>query len=134
MIIKIPYNRRELVADGDDYKVEDNRGEITAALDLSVQAEERWEKHFPKQAEKETVFAYVERIGAIKRTSANMASIVLSGIKALYCFLLSEDLPTFEAFASLFDLSDSETLNKQIKVLEAALGAAKNGGAATAKN
>lgn len=131
MQIKIPFNKRELNADGN---IVDNKGDITANLDMSVNAEARWETHFPNLAEKETIFNYVDRLQNAKRTDTNTAAVVLSSIKAVYCFLTSESLPTFESFAALFDLSDSETIAKQIKALELAFGVVRNGAAATSKN
>lgn len=118
----------------EDGKIIDNKGEITATLDMSINAEARWETHFPILAEKETIFNYVERLQNAKKTNLNTAAVVLSSIKAIYCFLRSESLPTFEAFAELFDLSDSETIGKQIKVLELAFGCVRNGSMAAAKN
>lgn len=130
MQIKIPYNRREL--DGEN--LVDNRGEITAVVDMTAYAEERWEAHFKANAEKETVFAYVERITKAGKAASNSAAVVLSNLKALYCFLESPDLPDAKTFIQLFDLSDGETLTKQIKVIETAFNAVLNSSAANSKN
>lgn len=131
MKIKIPYNKRELTADN---KIIDNRGKIEADIDMTILAEEKWEAHFPKQAEKETVFSYVERLNKTPQTPANAAAIILSSVKALYCFLRSDDLPDFKSFASLFDLADAETVNKQIKVIKDAFDAVLAGSMVNPKN
>ncbi|MDR1093446.1 MAG: hypothetical protein LBL66_04785 [Clostridiales bacterium] len=130
MKIKIPYNRREIT----DGKLINNYGEITAELDLSINAERKWEAHFPALAEKETVFAYVERIQNAAQTPQNTAAVVISSIKALYCFLNSDDLESFDKFAGLFDLSDAETIRRQVKTLETALRLVESGSAASSKN
>lgn len=130
MQIKFPYNKREL----SDGQIIDHPGEMAVEVDITVRAEERWEAHFPKLAENETVFAYVERLQNTKQTATNRAAIILSSIKALYCFLLSPELPDFNTFAGLFDLSDEATTKKQIAILELAFGIVAKGSTASSKN
>jgi hypothetical protein len=63
-----------------------------------------------------------------------MAAVVLSSVKALFCFLHSDELESFDKFAALFDLSDAETIKRQVKALETAFGLVESGSAASSKN
>ncbi len=88
-------------------KVEKN---IDVNVDTSIFAEERWEANFPENAKMETLFAYLERVnngGLVKDKS-----YLISNLKAFYCFLESEQLPSFKSFCQLFDGSDSEYVTK----------------------
>lgn len=131
MQIKLPYNKRELNSEG---QIIDHPGEITAEINVTLLAEERWEAHFPALAAKETIFAFVERIKNTKETAANRHALILSAVKALYCFLQSAELPDFNSFAALFDLSDEATTQKQMNILNIAFGIATKGSAASQKN
>lgn len=128
--IKIPFNEREIV----EGKIKNNPGEIAAHLDMTVFAEERWQKHFPENAKNETLFAYVERIQKQNKTSKIDMVTIISNLKALYCFLKSEELPTFNTFAQLFDLSDQVTLDKQVKVIREAFDIVLHSSAISQKN
>lgn len=128
--IKIPFNEREIV----DGKIKNNPGEIVAHLDMTVFAEERWQKHFPENAKNETLFAYVERMQKQNKTSKKDMVTIISNLKALYCFLKSDELPTFNTFAQLFDLSDQVTLDKQVKVIREAFDIVLHSSAISSKN
>lgn len=128
--IKIPLNDREIV----DGKIKNNPGEIVAHLDMTVFAEERWQKHFPENAKNETLFAYVERMQKQNKTSKKDMVTIISNLKALYCFLKSDELPTFKTFAQLFDLSDQVTLDKQVKVIREAFDIVLQSSAISQKN
>nr|DAK09839.1 MAG TPA: hypothetical protein [Caudoviricetes sp.] len=128
--IKIPLNDREIV----DGKIKNNPGEIVAHLDMTVFAEERWQKHFPENAKNETLFAYVERMQKQNKISKKDMVTIISNLKALYCFLKSDELPTFKTFAQLFDLSDQVTLDKQVKVIREAFDIILHSSAISQKN
>lgn len=102
------------------------RAELAVKVDTSVFAEARWEANFPANAAKETLFAYIERIVAMKGTKNKVS--VLANLKALYCFIDSDEISSFKAFAQMFDMSDEENLkelcNKIDTIFKAALGAA----------
>ena len=130
MKIKIPFNDRELV----NGAIVNNHREIVAYVDTTVFAEERWQKHFPENARNETLFAYVERINNQNKTASKDAAMIHSNLKALYCFLESDNLPTFKTFVQLFDLSDSVTLEKQVKVLQNVFNTVLHSSAISQKN
>jgi hypothetical protein len=128
--VLIPYCDRTIAGDG----VSEKRGEIMATVDATVFAEERWEKNFPAQAEKETLFAYCDRVKKQLEAGKPDSATVLSAIKAVYCTLESDAIPNFKAFAMLFDYSDKEMFERQMKVITTALQYAGHGSAATPKN
>lgn len=109
-------------------------GEIKARLDMSLLAEERWEQHFPKMAEKETVFSYIARLQNLKLTADTIAPHLLTVVKALYCFIESDDLPEFRDFARLFAMTNADLLNRQVQAIQNALQAVLEGSIASPKN
>lgn len=104
--------------------------DIKVQIDVSLFAEKRWEENFPANAKNETLFAYVERIGD---KGAKNPAYLMSNLKAVYCFIVSDEIADFGAFLHLFDISGGECLTRlldKIKfVFEIALKAA-----ASAKN
>lgn len=128
--LRIPINNREIV----DGELKETKGEIVAGIDVTVYAEERWQKHFPENAKRETLFAYVERIQSTNKTEAKDNATIISNLKALYCFLESDDLPDFKAFLQMFDLSDQQTLEKQVKTIKTAFDLVLQSSAVTGKN
>lgn len=128
--IRIPINNREIV----EGKIVNNPSELIANIDTTVFAEERWQKHFPENAKNETLFAYVERIKNQNESTTKDAVMIRSNLKALYCFLESEELPTFKSFVQLFDLSDETTLNKQVQVIHDAFTTVLSSSTVSSKN
>lgn len=59
---------------------------IDIYIDPSLYAETRWEQNFPKQAEIEGLFEYVERIHKEKKKAITVP-VAISMLKAVYCFL-----------------------------------------------
>lgn len=125
---KLPVKER---IEGDNGKVITQEREIAIMVDTSIFAEERWEKNFPANASRETVFRYVERVhedGMLDKAH------ILSNLKALYCFIESDELSDFKSFCQLFDLADGkylETLCDKIKwifsiVLDSSVATSKN--------
>ena len=113
MIISLPILKQEY--DETTEKVSTVEGVIKCDLDTSVYAETRWEKHFPEIAKSCPLFDYVDRILANKDYTAKVH--VASMLKAVYCFIDSDDLPTYKSFAMLFNLGDSAFCNKLINKL-----------------
>ena len=60
--------------------------------------------------------------------------MIISKLKALYCFLKSDDLPTFKTFVELFDISDQVTLEKQVKIIKEAFEIVLHSSAISQKN
>lgn len=86
-----------------------NKRTIKVKIDTSVLAEKRWEENFPHNAKNETIFNYVERI---QKAGEMDAAHILSGLKAIYCFIVSDEIENFDAFLQLFDLADVEYLKE----------------------
>ncbi len=87
-------------------------GEIEVAIDTSLFAEERWEKYFPNNAKRETLFAYIERV----KESGLLAdkAMIVANLKALYCFMEGDKIADFKSFCQLFDIARGDYLNKLI--------------------
>lgn len=104
--------------------------DIKVKIDTSLFAEERWEKNFPAQAKTETLFNYVERVQEKGLASTDTAT-VLSNLKALYCFMEGDEIADFKSFLQLFNLADTNHLQKLVDkikfVFEIALQSAVDG-------
>ena len=83
-------------------------------LDTSVYSEERWEQHFPTLASKEGLFQYVERI---QKDSVTERVKVACMLKAIYCFIESDEIPTYKSFAQMINLATPEYTTRMIKIL-----------------
>ena len=106
--------------------------DITVKVDTSVFAEERWEQHFPHNAEKETIFAYTERVH--KQGNKESVAWVLSALKAIYCFMESDELSTFKEFCQIFDLAEDDYLPKLVEKIKFVFEIALSSSTASGKN
>ena len=95
-------------------------------LDLSLNAQVRWEKKFPELAEKEELLTYAERVEKLKITNKNNTSlaVLISQMKVLYCYF-DFDL-SFDKFLSMFDFSKQEYSEKLIKQMTEAFEVINN--------
>lgn len=107
---------------------------IDAQIDTSLYAEMKWEAEFPMLAAKESVMQYTARISNIFRSSAADAAVVLSGLKALYCFLDGAELPDFKSFVKMLSAENAETTKELIEILRLALEKIPNASAGNSKN
>lgn len=105
--------------------------EIDVMIDTSLFAEERWEKNFPHNAQRETLFAYV---GRVKNAGKLDKAHILSNLKALYCFMEGEEIADFKSFCQLFDLADGEHLKKLIDKIKFVFELVLSSSAVSAKN
>ena len=106
--------------------------EIEVMIDTSIYAEERWERHFPHNAKRETLFAYAERMrrsGLIKSRAH-----ILSNLKAIYCLMEGDDIPDFKSFCQYFDLADSKRLKALTGKIKYIFDLILNSSAASPKN
>ncbi len=108
-----------------------NAREINVAIDTSIFAEERWEAHFPTNAAHETLFAYIERVQEQKLVGK---AHILSNLKAIFCFIESEEIADFKFFCQLFDLADGEYLQKLTDKVAYIFNLVLNNSAVTSKN
>lgn len=93
-------------------------------IDTSVYSEERWEQNFPALASREGLFQYVERI---QKDSVTERVKVASMLKAVYCFIESDEIPTYKAFAQMFNLATPEYTTRMINALHSAFELILNG-------
>lgn len=108
-----------------------NFREINVAIDTSIFAEERWESHFPTNAACETLFAYIERIQENKLVDK---AHILSNLKAIFCFIESDEITDFKSFCQMFDLADGEYLQKLTGKIAYIFNLVLNNSATTSKN
>ncbi|MCM1441046.1 MAG: hypothetical protein NC131_17865 [Roseburia sp.] len=104
---------------------------IKVKIDTSVLAEKRWEENFPHNAKTETLFNYVERI---QKAGVMDAAHVLSGLKAIYCFIVSDEIENYDAFLQLFDLADTEYLKELVNKIKFVFNIALSTATTDAKN
>ena len=93
-------------------------------IDTSVYSEERWEKHFPDLASREGLFQYVERI---QNNSVSDRVQVACMLKAVYCFIESDEIPTYKSFAQLINLAVPDYTERLLKTLKLAFDLILNG-------
>lgn len=116
MKIEIPILSQQLK----DGQVISEEKTATFDIDTSVYSEERWEQNFPQLAARESLFQYIERIQsaeAIERVK------IISMLKAVYCFIESDKVPTYKSFAQMFNLAAPEYVDRLIEQLKAAFDA-----------
>lgn len=116
MKIKLPIIKKRFI----EGNITIEESSIDLDLDTSVYSEERWEQNFPLQAQHEGLFQYVERIQA---GAVNDRVKVACMLKAIYCFIESEDLPNYKSFAMLFDLATPEYTERLVQCLKNAFNA-----------
>lgn len=100
MKVKLPVVAKCEIKDG---KLIAERMEREFEIDMSLGCQMRWETKFPELAEKETFVDYAARLKGDK--SVNSA-IILSKMKAIYCFF-DTDL-SFVQFIKMFDFTTAE--------------------------
>lgn len=86
-------------------------------IDTSVYSEERWEQNFPALASREGLFQYVERI---QKDSTTERVKVACMLKAIYCFIESDQIPTYKSFAQMINLATPEYTTRMINTLHSA--------------
>lgn len=119
MLIKLPILQQSF-EDGTLLSVEHLE---TFNIDTSVYSEERWEQHFPELAKNESLFQYVERI---QKDSITERVKVICMLKAIYCFIESDSIPTYKSFAQMINLATSEYTTRMLKALREAFDAILN--------
>jgi len=125
----LPVVEKSINEKGELVTVEKN---IDVTIDTSIFAEERWERNFPFNAQKETLFAYIERI----RNSGKLEdkASVLSNLKALYCFMEGDAIPDFKSFCQMFDLTGGGYLERLIEKIKFIFNLVLSSSTVSAKN
>lgn len=108
MKIKLPTQSKEIVEkENGDLELHIEQGEKEFDVDMTLLAQSRFEKNFPKMAEHENLLEYSQRICEIEDLKAE---VILSKMKMLYCWFDTD--MTYEEFVKLFDLTDKEYIEK----------------------
>lgn len=113
MRIELPMLKQEIVGE----EVVSTESTVVFDLDTSVYSEERWEQNFPRLAEHEGLFSYIDRV---QKESISDRVKVASMLKAIYCFIESEDIHSYKEFAKMFVLSAPEYTERLISRLVSA--------------
>lgn len=122
MKITLPILQQDLV----DNKVQTQEKLIEFKLDTSVYSEERWEIHFPLLAKNESLFEYIDKV---HNNAISDRVKIACMLKAIYCFIDSDDLPSYKEFAQLFNLATPNYTSNLIESLRAAFAAVYDGSA-----
>lgn len=116
MIVKLPTVKRTPIYEDEklvDVKIE--KVYIPFKVDFSMFAEERFEKNFKHQLPDNSFSEYALRIAKINpQNAAELQANLLSILKLLYCFLESDEAPTFKDFLQLFDYSIAKELFEEV--------------------
>lgn len=113
MRIELPILHQEIAGD----KLVSVEKSVQFDLDTSVYSEERWEQNFPAMAAHEGLFQYIERV---QKNSLTERVKVAAMLKAIFCFLESDEIGSYKSFAQMFNLANSEYTEKLISALIAA--------------
>ena len=120
MKIKLPILDQKIV----DGQIVSTERDAIFNIDTSVYSEERWEQNFPALASREGLFQYVERI---QKDSTTERVKVACMLKAIYCFIESEEIPTYKSFAQMINLATPEYTTRMIDALRSAFDIILNG-------
>ena len=120
MLIELPILEQKIT----DGQILSSESYAAFNIDTSVYSEERWEQNFPSLAVKEGLFEYIARI---KENAVTDRVKVACMLKAIYCFIESDKIPTYKAFAQMFNLAVPEYTNRLIECLHSAFHLILNG-------
>ena len=108
MEITLPVQQRKI----ENGKIVTTDSEQKFDLDMSLNAQIRFEAKFPDLAQREDLFGYSQRIFGIEEKSS---ALIVSKFKLIYCWLDTE--MSFKDFLKLFDLSDEKYIKKLVETL-----------------
>lgn len=114
MIIKIPTLKREFV----NNEVVTTKGEMKVHIDTSFLAHLKWEEQFQATVGHDLA-TYTAMVRQWVKDETKQKTHFVGMLKLLYCYVNSEELPTFYDFAKLFDYEIAdEILSKIGTILE----------------
>lgn len=90
-----------------DGKIVSDKTEKEFNIDMSLNAQIRFETKFPKLAERENLFDYSQRIFAITEKSP---ALFISKLKLIYCWFDTE--MSFEEFVAMFTCTNIAYINE----------------------
>lgn len=125
MIIKIPTVKKSW--NEDTQKMEITRDDMRVDIDTSFKAHLKWEEQFSKTVGCDLA-TYTERVKVWIKEPQTAKAQLLGLLKLLYCYVNSDELPTFKEFIALFDIEVADQILSKINIVleEASKTAAKN--------
>ena len=113
-------------------KVITDKGTMTVHIDTSFRAYMKWDKNFKEQEGCDlTTFSELMKVKTkeLQKDPSKINAKVMDGVlKVLYCFLDEHDLPSYDDFLGILDLSTmTEIVEKLAKILsQVGISAGKN--------
>lgn len=118
MIVKLPVVAKKEFNEATQ-KVEKEFGTLNVEIDTSFKAHLKWEEQFASNMGGIDLRTYTERVQAMLAKGQPGQNEMLGLLKLLYCYINSNQLPTFKEFLGLFDFDVAEDiLDKLGTVLE----------------
>lgn len=106
----------EKTFDENTNEVKINKGSMKVFIDTSFQAHLKWEEQFQSTMGCDLA-TYSERVASWVKTPEKAKAQFLGVLKLLYCYINSEQLPTFKDFCKLFDYDIADEILNKIKVV-----------------
>lgn len=109
------------------HTVETKRDVINAHVDTSFRAHLRWEENFQK-SKGLTLTEMTAVVGDVLKDKSKAVSKITDLLRVLYCYLQSDELPTFNDFLGLLELENTEEIISKITTVLECVGntASKN--------
>ncbi len=114
MIIKLPTIKKDW--DELNKKVIITEGEIKVNIDTSFKAHQKWEEQFQNTMNC-SLATYTDRVLGWKNDSELLLANFLGVLKLLYCYINSDELPTFKEFISLFEPENNKEIFEKITIV-----------------
>lgn len=115
MLIKIPTIERFIDENGNAQK---KKGEMKVQIDTSFLAHLKWEEQFQSTVGYDLT-TYTAMVKEWIKDETKQKTHFIGMLKLLYCYVNSDELPTFRDFAKLFDYEVADDILKIIgKVFE----------------
>lgn len=108
MYVTIPIIKERKI-DKNTNKVDVIKDEIIVRVDTSFLAHLKWEQEF-QEIMKCDLNEYTQRIASIQSDKELVKANMLGVLKLLYCYIHSDDIPSFKNFLQLLDYEIAEDI------------------------
>ena len=108
MYVTIPIIKERKI-DKNTNKVDVIKDEIKVRVDTSFLAHLKWEQEF-QEIMKCDLNEYTQRIASIQNDKELVKTNMLGVLKLLYCYIHSDDIPSFKNFLQLLDYEVAEDI------------------------
>jgi uncharacterized membrane protein YkvA (DUF1232 family) len=106
MIITVPKLIRKQNVEG---SIETTRELLKLEVDTSFKAHLKWEKYFMDQLDCD-LNTYYERVSKWMKDPKSAKANMIGMLKLLYCYVNSDQLPTFIDFLGMFDVAVADEI------------------------